>query len=157
MDQVYEKAKERINEGLKKLNAQPQITSQDADDYNDLSQALLNLVTACVMMEEKEYGYSGVRIHAPMNIPGIPTNYPRVSYDGMVPMSRDGRMGMDGDNDGRYNESRGRIMPNRYYYSGHSGKEHAIEELKAMMADSDSERERRFFKDMIDEYQEMKK
>lgn len=146
---VIEKSKERVTSGLEKLNAQPQITSQDADDYKDLSQALLNMVTACAMMDEKSYGYSGAMVHAPNNIPGVPNSYPRVSYEG--------RMGMDGDGDGRYNESRGRITPNRYYYSGHSGKEHALDHLNAMMADADSERERRFFKDMIEEYTEMKK
>ncbi len=146
---VLDKAKEKISTGLEKLNAQPQLTSQDADDYNDLSQALLNIVTACVMMEEKDYGYSGARIHAPMNVPGVSNSYPRVSYDG--------RRGMDGDGDGIYNESRGRMTPDRYYYSGHSGKEHAVEQLKAMEADADSERERRFFKDMREEYMEMKK
>ena len=70
-------------------------------------------------------------------------------------MSRDGRRGMDGDNDGIYNES-GRFMPNRYYYSGHAGKEHMMQDLKAMMADADSEKERRRIKEFIEDIQEMK-
>ena len=72
-----------------------------------------------------------------------------------IPMSRDGRRGMDGDNDGIYNES-GRYMPNRYYYSGHTGKEHMLQDLKAMMADADTEKERRRIKDLIEDLQDLK-
>lgn len=153
MDEKYMKTKEKIDEGLAKLNTQP-ITAENACQYKELSEALLNIITASVMLEETEYGYSGDRVHAPMNVPGIPRNYPRVSYDGMMPMSRDGRMGMDGDNDGRYNESGN--MPRRYYYSGHTGKEHMMMDLKAMMADADSEKERRRIKDLIEDLQELK-
>ncbi|MBQ1729941.1 MAG: hypothetical protein II036_06320 [Oscillospiraceae bacterium] len=72
-----------------------------------------------------------------------------------IPMSRDGRRGMDGDNDGIYNES-GRYMPSRYYYSRHTGKEHMLQDLKAMMADADTEKERRRIKDLIEDLQDLK-
>lgn len=140
LDRVCTIAKENILKGLSKLNDQP-ITNDNADLYDSLTEALyhLELVEA---MKKSDYEYSGAA---------------RYYHDGIPNMtSRDGRMGMDGDNDGRYNESRGRMTP-RWMYSGHSGKEHMMEDLKAMMADADSERERRAIRDFIEEMNEIKK
>ena len=146
LDKIYKVAKDKIDEGLNKLNSQP-LTSENACQYKELTEALYYLVTATSMMDySEEENYSGDR------------SYDRGMSMGLVhmpPISRDGHRGMDGDNDGRYNES-GRYMPNRYYYSGHVGKEHMMQDLKAMMADADSEKERRRIKDLIEDLEEMK-
>ena len=47
-------------------------------------------------------------------------------------------------------------MPARYYYSGHSGKEKMMMELKAMRDDADSERERKAIDHFIEEMKEIK-
>ncbi len=79
------------------------------------------------------------------------TTYPRMSFDG--------RMGMDGDGDGRYSEENSyrRGMSNRYSgrgssyngYSGH-GKEQIVEDLRVMMADARTEDERERYRKAID-------
>ena len=152
MDKLYQTAKDKIDEGLTKLNTQP-LTAENACQYKELTEALYYLVTATSMMDYSEEGnYSG--------------NYSMDrSYDGGmsrglvhmpdIRVSRDGRRGMDGDNDGRYNESR-RRMPERYYYSGHMGKEHMMEDLKAMYDDADYEKERRRIKDLMEDLKELK-
>ena len=68
------------------------------------------------------------------------------SYDGM---SGDGRRGRDDDSDGRYSEEgsyrRGRDARGRYTsrdYSGHGDKESMIEDLRMMMDEASSEKER---------------
>ena len=145
LDKVYQLAKDKIDEGLTKLNTQP-LTSENACQYKELTEALYYLITATSMMDYSEEGYFG---NYTMN---------RDMSRGLVHMprvTRDGRRGMDGDNDGRYNES-GRYMPDRYYYSGHMGKEHMLQDLKAMMADADSEKERRRIKDLIEDLEELK-
>ena len=152
MDKVYESAKDKIDEGLTKLNAQP-LTAENARQYKDLTEALYYLVTATSMMDYSEEGnYSGNY--------SMDRNYDGGMSRGLVHMpdirvSRDGRIGMDGDNDGRYNESR-RRTPERYYYSGHMGKEHMMEDLKAMYDDADSEKERRRIKDLMEDLKELK-
>ena len=72
---------------------------------------------------------------------------PEVRYSGA------GRMGMDGDSDGRYRES-GRIMP-RWYYSGHNGKDHMMRDIDAMMADADNEKMRRRIKEFKEDMKEL--
>ena len=145
MNKIYQLTKDKIDEGLTKLNSQP-LTAENACQYKELTEALYYLVTATSMMDYSEEGYSG--------------NYDRGMSRGLVHMpdfrmTRDGRMGMDGDNDGRYNESR-RRTPERYYYSGHDGKEHMMEDLKAMYDDADSEKERRRIKDLMEDLKELK-
>lgn len=149
MDKVYQLAKDKIDEGLTKLNTQP-LTAENACQYKELSEALYYLITATSMMDySAEGGYSG-------NDYSMNRSYDRsMGLVHMPDMSRDGRRGMDGDNDGRYNESR-RRMPERYYYSGHMGKEHMMEDLKAMYDDADSEKERRRIKDLMEDLKEMK-
>ena len=149
MDKVYELAKGKIDEGLTKLNSQP-LTAENACQYKELTEALYYLITATSMMDYSEEGnysgnYDGGMSRGLVHMPDIK----------MPPMSRDGRRGMDGDNDGRYNESR-RRMPERYYYSGHMGKEHMMEDLKAMYDDADSEKERRRIKDLMEDLKELK-
>lgn len=130
MDKVCHEAKENIKKGLEKLNSQP-ITDENADIYKDLTEALYHLELIEAMKKGSEYDYSG--------------DYP-------VHMSRDG---IDGDNDGRYNESRGRNMP-RWYYSGHNGKDRMIQDAEAMMADADTDKERRRIRDFIEDIKAMK-
>lgn len=150
MDKIYEQAKDKINEGLTKLNTQP-LTAENACQYKELTEALYYLITATSMMEYSDVNssearnYNGGMSRGLVHMPDIHMDY-----------SRAGRMGMDGDNDGRYNES-GRYMPNRYYYSGHSGKEHMMQDLKAMMADADSEKERRRIKEFIEDMEDLRK
>lgn len=148
MDKLYEKTKDKIEEGLEKLNAQP-LTAENACQYKELTEALYYLVTASSMLDYSEENYSGAYNN------GMSRGLIHMPDIKMPPMSRDGRRGMDGDNDGRYNEP-GRYMPNRYYYSGHVGKEHMMQDLKAMMADADSEKERRRIKDLIEDLEELK-
>lgn len=163
MDKLYEKTKDKIDEGLEKLNTQP-LTAENACQYKELTEALYYLITATSMMDySEENGYSGTYTMAR----GNNGNNGNMSRNGGMSMglvhmpdvrmdyTRDGRRGMDGDNDGIYNES-GRYMPNRYYYSGHAGKEHMLQDLKAMMADADTEKERRRIKDLIEDLQELK-
>jgi hypothetical protein len=151
LDKIYQSAKDKIDEGLAKLNAQP-LTADNACQYKELTEALYYLITASSMLDYSEDGYSGYNDYSRDDRSMGLVHMPKIN---MPPMSRDGRRGMDGDNDGRYNES-GRYMPNRYYYSGHVGKEHMMQDLKAMMADADSEKERRRIKDLIEDLEEMK-
>lgn len=149
MNEIYLRTKEKIDEGLTKLNGQP-LTADNACQYKNLTESLYYLVTASAMLDsgvgESRTGGNGMGMsNGLMHMPDIRYNY-----------SGDGRMGMDGDNDGRYHESRGRMAPHRYYYSGHSGKEHMMEDLKAMMADADTERERKRIRDLIEDLQELK-
>lgn len=145
MDKVYQLAKDKIDEGLTKLNTQP-LTAENACQYKELAEALYYLITATSMMDYSAEGeYSGNDRGMSRGLMHMPD----------IRVSRDGRMGMDGDNDGRYNESR-RRTPERYYYSGHMGKEHMMEDLKAMYDDADSEKERRRIKDLMEDLKEMK-
>ena len=155
MDKLYEKTKDKIEEGLEQLNAQA-LTAENACQYKELTEALYYLVTASSMLDySEENGYSGTYNMSRENNGGMSRGLVHMPDINIPPMSRDGRRGMDGDNDGIYNES-GRFMPNRYYYSGHAGKEHMMQDLKAMMADADTERERKRIKEFIEDMQEMK-
>ena len=155
MDKNYQLTKDKIDEGLTKLNTQP-LTAENARQYKELTEAVYYLVTATSMMDYSEAGYSGNNYSmARDNQGGMSMGLVHMPDIKMPPMSRDGRRGMDGDNDGRYNESR-RRTPERYYYSGHMGKEHMMEDLKAMYDDADSEKERRRIKDLMEDLKEMK-
>jgi len=155
LDKLYEKTKDKIDEGLEQLNTQP-LTAENACQYKELTEALYYLITATSMLDySEENGYSGTYTMARGNNGGMSRGLVHMPDIKIPPMSRDGRRGMDGDSDGIYNES-GRYMPNRYYYSGHTGKEHMMQDLKAMMADADTEKERRRIKDLIEDLQEMK-
>lgn len=153
MHDIYLRTKEKIDEGLTKLNGQP-LTADNACQYMNLAEALYYLVTASAMLDsgvgESRTGGNGNgngmgMSNGLMHMPDIRYNY-----------SGAGRMGMDGDGDGRYYESRGRMTPQRYYYSGHTGKEHMLEDLKAMRADADSDKERRRIDDLIEDLKDMK-
>ena len=122
---------ENIKKGLEKLNTQP-ITDENADIYKDLSESLYRFKLIEAMDKGSDYNYSGTDIR----------------YSG------DGRIGMDGDNDGRYHESRTRMMP-RYFYSGVAGKDHMMQDLRAMAADADSEKKRRRINEFIADMEEM--
>lgn len=160
MDNFYEVTKEKLKKNIETLNNQP-MSDTNADLYKDLTTALSNVVTACAMEEYKEEGnYSGYYSMARGNGQGgnnrggmSGARFRMPDYDDMIPMSRDGRMGRDGDGDGVYSERR---MPARYYYSGHSGKEKMMMELKAMRDDADSERERKAIDHFIEEMKEIK-
>ena len=84
---------------------------------------------------------------------------PHMSYDGM---SNDGmsnaRRGRDGDNDGRYNESRdnfrnsqdrGQSYENSYGYSRDASKKKMVQKLETLMDDTMSEHERQAIMDCI--------
>lgn len=62
-----------------------------------------------------------------------------------------GRMGMDGDGDGRYSERRGRNSNGRYSngYSRDDAKDEMIMNLENMMNESNSEQERQTIRDCI--------
>ena len=59
MDKLYEKTKDKIDEGLEKLNTQP-LTAENACQYKELTEALYYLITASSMLDySEENGYSG--------------------------------------------------------------------------------------------------
>jgi carboxypeptidase C (cathepsin A) len=133
-------AKENIQKALEKLNREP-VTNESAELYYWLTKSLSNLETIEAMQIYGDYGYSNGMVRMP-----------DVSFEGSMDMRR----GRDGDSDGMYRESgRTRTMP-RYYYSGHMGKEHMMQDLNAMLADADSEKERRRIKDLIEDLRELK-
>ena len=147
MDKVCLEAKENIHKALEKLNREP-VTNESAELYHWLTKSLYNLVTIDAMT--KYDGESYGRRDYPMGMSGDRISIPYMDYE----RSRDGRAGRDGDSDGMYRES-GRMMP-RYYYSGHMGKEHMMMDLKAMLADADTDKERRRINDLIEDLKEMK-
>ena len=119
-------AKENIYKGLEKLNHEP-MTSENADDYHDLIESLYYLTVVEAM--KNNTGYSGVYY--------------------------DDRMALDGRIDMPSSSYAGRMTP-RYHYSGHTGKDHMIEELRAMYEDAGSERERRTLQSAIENLEMMR-
>ncbi len=146
MDNVCMEAKENLKKGLAKLNKEP-INDENAELYHLITESLYHLELVEAM--KNEYGYSGVYYDDGM------MRMPHNSYEGrngMPSNSYEGRMNQS--NEGGYSEGR-HSMP-RYYYSGHMGKEHMMTDLKAMLADADTEKERRMIRDLIEDLQQLK-
>lgn len=135
MDTVCMEAKENLKKGLAKLNKEP-VNDENAELYHLITESLYHLKLVEAM--ENGYDYSGVYYDDRM------MRMPHSSYEGR----------MDQPNEGGYSEGR-HSMP-RYYYSGHMGKEHMMTDLKAMLADADTEKERRMIRDLIEDLQQLK-
>lgn len=145
MEKRYELAKSKIDAAIDKLNAQGPIDDKMAEEYKHLFCALNDLTTATAMMEYVGTGESyGRYYNGNVSMDVMPRG-----MNSMTGMSMAGQHGMDGDGDGRYYESSNGVYKPMYRYSGHTGKEHMLTDLKMMVADASTPHERSVLKECI--------
>lgn len=144
-----ERTEELLHKGLKEIN--------DKGDYNNVSLDIIGktvdaIKDICEIKEEsnKSYGRHGGEWTADG------------SYGRMFPMYGAGRRGMDGDGDGRYNESRYRgydSYGDRYgdnygdYGRRYGHNEDMVEKLRRDMKNAQTESEREYIRKLLRQYE----
>lgn len=183
--QMYENLRDMLEREVKDIEKKGDMTEQDLDNIFKLMTTIKN-TDKCIDKEKGEEGgmsnnsygnrmsYDGRSnmMPYPMSMDGrsydgrsYDMSNDRQSYDGRSynGMSNDGmsnaRRGRDGDNDGRYNESRdnfrnsqdrgGNSYENSYGYSRDTTKKKMIQKLETLMDDTMSEHERQAIMDCI--------
>lgn len=132
---VLEDLSYTLEDMLEPLSKKQDISPTELDNIYKAVKTMNYIETIKAM---NEYGKSNNDSYAGGSSYG---RYSRYSY----PTSYDGRMGMDGDGDGRYSE-RGRNSRGRY---SRDSKEEMISRLERKMEMATSETERQTIRDMI--------
>lgn len=181
--QMYENLRDMLEREVKDIEKKGDMTEQDLDNIFKLMTTIKNTDKCIDKEKDEEGGMSnnsyGNRMSYESNMMPYPMSMDRRSYDGRSydmsndrqsydgrsydGMSNDGmsnaRRGRDGDNDGRYNESRdnfrnsqdrgGNSYENSYGYSRDTTKKKMIQKLETLMDDTMSEHERQAIMDCI--------
>ena len=184
--QMYESLRDMLEREVKDIEKKGDLTEQSLDHLYKLMTAL-KVADRCIdrekgeengMVSNNSYGSYGYRRNSYNSYDGMSNG-----YSGIMPYSRDNSMGnmpngmsngmsndmsnegmsnarrgRDGDNDGRYNESRdnfrnsqdrGNSYENSYGYSRDTTKKKMIQKLETLMDDTMSEHERQAIMDCI--------
>lgn len=187
--QMYENLRDMLEQEVKDIEKKGDLDVQGLDNLYKLMTAL-KVTDRCIDREKGEqngmsrnsydnsYGYGGT--HGISNTYDMSRDYSRNNSMGMThryamddrsydrdrsydSMSNDGRRGRDGDNDGRYNESRDNFRDNSnrrgsyesydgrsYEYSRDNSRKKMIQKLETLMDDTMSESERRAIMECIE-------
>ena len=136
--------KEMLEDDVKKITKKGDISPEELNNVYKAIDIIKDVETIKAMREHGDYSQAGS--YGSYN-----------SYDNSMRYSMDGnnmnssynsyaRRGRDGDNDGRYNESRG-----SYDYSRHTDKENMLHQLEQMMQTAKTEEQRKAIRRCMEE------
>ena len=166
MEKHYRELKDLLDDQIKKIVKKGDISPQELDNLYKASAIVLDIETRNAMHkaeDEMEEGYSNRGSYGSYNT-GNSGHYPyHIFYDGTYGRSYDGRRGMDGDGDGRYNEGMSRNSYDDGSYNRNGSyrnymrrnsrdevKDHMVEQLEEMMAEAPDEHTKKAIMRCID-------